>query len=279
MGKDRGASSGAVTQDSLQQWEKRAVRTHAPLQGPRSVSPAAPQRPRDGSGETRAARRSPRAVPGLGARGGPEAPDATTRYTPSPPPRPGNAQAVLGGERPSDWPEGGSWCPAQVLGSPGRLTPGGQGQAVSRPLGQCPAQAGAQETGRKGAWLPSSCRGVRCCARQALDVAQSPSERPPDGEGTSHTGAQVTSSMGPHRGTWLGGALALESGRSPGEQICSTRQPSALDMQPTALDGVFPLWPQGLGFSLAPSATPRCGTGPARASARLAPGSLAQHPG
>lgn len=64
MGKDRGASSGAVTQDSLRQWEKRAVRTHAPLQGPRSVSPAAPQRPRDGSGETRAARRSPCAVPG-----------------------------------------------------------------------------------------------------------------------------------------------------------------------------------------------------------------------
>lgn len=241
MGKDRGASSGAVTQDSLQQWEKRACGPTRPSRGPGRCLLLPPSGHVTAAGK-RGLHGDPRVrSPGLGARGGPEAPDATTCYTPSPPPRPGNAQAVLGGERPSDWPEGGSWCPAQVLGSPGRLTPGGQGQAVSRPLGQCPAQAGAQGTGRKGAWLPSSCRGVRCCARQALDVAQSPSERPPDGEGTSHTGAQVTSSMGPHRGTWLGGALALESGRSPGEQICSTRQPSALDMQPTALDGVFPL--------------------------------------
>lgn len=43
-----------VTQDSLQQWEKWAVLTHAPLRGPGSVSPAAPQRPCDGSGEMRA---------------------------------------------------------------------------------------------------------------------------------------------------------------------------------------------------------------------------------
>lgn len=37
VGKDRGASSGGVvdvTQDSLQQWEERAVLTHSPLQGP-----------------------------------------------------------------------------------------------------------------------------------------------------------------------------------------------------------------------------------------------------
>lgn len=34
MGKDRGASSGAVTQDSLQQWEKRACGPTRPSRGP-----------------------------------------------------------------------------------------------------------------------------------------------------------------------------------------------------------------------------------------------------
>lgn len=57
---------------------------------------------------------------------------------------------------------------------------------VSAP-GPVPGTGRYSGNGEKGRLAPQLLGGVRCCSRKALDAAQSPLERPPEGEWTSHT--------------------------------------------------------------------------------------------
>lgn len=142
----RGAFPGGMmcaAQDSLQLWEKQIVQTRTPCRA-RSVSPAAPQWPCEGSAEIKAAWRfssTPMRFMPIGALAGPLGPQiSTTRCLTVM-----TSQTVVGQVRSSDWPERGAWLPAQILRPSERPAPGGQGinvrvPAASQPLGQCPPQ-------------------------------------------------------------------------------------------------------------------------------------------
>lgn len=144
----RGAFPGGVmgaAQDSLQLWEKQIVQTHTPCRA-RSVSPAAPQWPCEGSAETKAAGKflsMPMRSTPMGALAGPLGPQISTTHFLTVM----TSQTVVGQLRSSDWPERGAWLPAQILRPPRRPAPGGQGinvrvPAASQPLGQRHHNAG-----------------------------------------------------------------------------------------------------------------------------------------
>lgn len=77
-------------------------------------------------------------------------------------------------------------------------------------------KAGRHSGNRLNSCLDPQLLPGRAVPRPALDVAQSPLEKPLEGERASHTGAQkvVSSSREPQQGTWLGGCLALEVGQA-----------------------------------------------------------------